>query len=585
MRFLFPLFAFPLLVLGGDAFTPTKDHEENPTVPHGKVTKMEPWLSKVFPQTTRDWWIYVPAQYKASEPVAVMVFQDGHDYVNTTGNWRVPIVFDNLIARGEMPVTIAIFLNPGHELSKGELKQPWSASNRSLEYDSLSNRYARFLGEEILPEVEKSYRLSPDPEKRAICGASSGAICAFTVAWERPDLFRKVLSTIGSYVNLRGGDAYPSLIRKTERKPIRVYLEDATGDLDNSFGNWPLANRQMHSALSYMGYDVHFEMAEGFGHNSNHGGSIFPEAVKWLWRKDRPAPVTKTKDDLASDLTLNNLLIEGEGWQTVAESLGFADGACADAEGNFFFSDLPGNAIYRVSPDGQRTKLLDEPASGLKFSPDGRLYACQGAKKRLIAIDRTGVIEVLAEGVDPNDLVVTRRGHVYFTETWKPQVTFLDPKTRTTRPAATGIAAPNGITLSPDQGTLAVSEYNGEFVRTFRIEEDGTLSANAPTMTMRRPVDPDGEFKFNEPPPLKKVANGDGMTSDTAGRYYVTSALGVQIFDPTSRLCGVLPAPQPGKPLTSCTLAGPNRDYLYITNGDRIYRRKIQAVGNLSHEP
>jgi enterochelin esterase family protein len=205
--------------------------------------------------------------------------------VNLKGRWRVPIVFDNLIARGDLPPIIAIFLNPGHDPSKGEPKSPWAVSNRSFEYDSLGDRYARFLTEEILPEVGKTYALTNDPEKRAICGASSGGICAFTVAWEHPEQFRKVLSTIGSFVNLRGGHAYPSLIRKTERKPLRVFLQDSSGDLDNPFGNWPLANQQMNAALSYMKYDVKFDFVEGYGHNSNRGGSIFPEAVKWLWRK------------------------------------------------------------------------------------------------------------------------------------------------------------------------------------------------------------------------------------------------------------------------------------------------------------
>jgi enterochelin esterase family protein len=245
---------------------------------------MPPWESQIFPNTTRDWSIYVPAQYKPQQPAAVMIFQDGHDYVNVKGHWRVPIVFDNLIASGAMPPTIAIFIDPGHDKAKEKPQSAWKNSNRSLEYNSLGDRYARFLIEEILPEVEKSYRLSPDPERRALAGASSGAIAAFTVAWERPAQFRKVLSTIGSFVNLAGGNAYPSLIRKTERKPLRVFLADTSGDLDNPFGNWPLANKQMDAALRYMKYDVRFDFAEGYGHNSNHGGSIFPDALKWLWR-------------------------------------------------------------------------------------------------------------------------------------------------------------------------------------------------------------------------------------------------------------------------------------------------------------
>lgn len=284
MRFLpLLLLALAASALAADQFVESPDHRENPAVPHGAVTQMPPWESKIFDGTIRDWWVYVPAQYKPGQPAAVMVFQDGRGYVNPKGNWRVPIVFDNLIARGEMPVTIAIMIDPGQDKTKAKING--RSSNRSLEYDSLGDRYARFLIEEILPEAGRQWKLTDDPEMRAICGSSSGASCAFTVAWERPDYFRKVLSTIGSFTNLRGANAYPSLIRKTERKPIRVFLQDSSGDLDNPFGNWPLANKQMDAALRYMKYDVKFDFVEGYGHNAMRGGSIFPEALKWLWRK------------------------------------------------------------------------------------------------------------------------------------------------------------------------------------------------------------------------------------------------------------------------------------------------------------
>ncbi len=198
---------------------PHPDAVPRDDVPHGVVEKMPTWESKIFANTTRDWAIYVPAQYTKDKPAALMVFQDGHSYQDVKGRWRVPVVFDNLIAKGEMPPTIAVFINPGHEKNKGKLESPWKSSNRSYEYDSLGDRYSRFLLEEILPEVEKRYAISNDPEMRAICGASSGGICSFTVAWERPDQFRKVLSTIGSFTNLRGGNVYPSWIRKSEPKP------------------------------------------------------------------------------------------------------------------------------------------------------------------------------------------------------------------------------------------------------------------------------------------------------------------------------------------------------------------------------
>ena len=582
-----PLVSFFTLVLtalsafAAEGFKPTPDHEVQPGVAAGRVIPMPVWTSKIFAGITRDWWVYVPAAYKPDGSAALMVFQDGRGYTTATGNWRVPIVFDNLIARGEMPPTVAVFLNPGNDPAI-PAKKAGATSNRGLEYDSLGDRYARFLLEEILPEVEKQFPVSRDPEKRAIAGSSSGAIAAFTVAWERPDQFGKVFSTIGSYTNLRGGNAYPSLIRKTERKPIRVFLEDSSGDLDNPYGNWPLANQQMHAALRYMGYDVRFDYAEGYGHNSQHGGSIFPDAMRWLWRKEKPVPVIDTKGDLGGDLTLHRLLIEGEGWRPVVDGLGFGDALCTDDAGNFYYSDIRGATpgIYRIGTDGVKTKLSDEPVSGLKFGPDGRLYACQGAKRRVIALDpATGKIEVLATDVQPNDLVVTARGHLYYTETGKKLVTLIDLATKAARAADTGLANPNGITLSPDQGTLAVSEHRGGFVWTFRIAADGTLDAKSPFMAMRRPIDPAGEFRFNEPPPYKPEARGDGMTTDTIGRYYVTTALGVQVFDPIGRLCGVVAPPLRDKETVSCVLSGPERAYLYVSSGATIHRRKLQATG------
>jgi enterochelin esterase-like enzyme len=253
-------------------------------VPRGEVTKYH-LTGKIFPGTERDYWVYVPKQYEAAKPACLMVFQDGGTYANTNGQFRVPIVFDNLIAKKEMPVTIGVFINPG-EVPPAEPGQK-PRSNRSFEYDSLGERYAHFLLEEILPEVGRRYNLTKDPEGRAICGISSGGICAWTVAWERPDQFRKVLTHVGSFTNIRGGNVYPSLIRKTEKKPIRVFLQDGSHDLDNLHGNWPLANQEMAAALKFVDYDFRFEFGTE-GHNGKHGGAILPDSLRWLWRDYSP---------------------------------------------------------------------------------------------------------------------------------------------------------------------------------------------------------------------------------------------------------------------------------------------------------
>jgi len=267
-------------VLAADDYALRPDSQRQAGVPEGTVTQHK-WTSKVFAGTERDYWVYVPKQYDGKQPAAVMVFQDGGSYVDDKKDFRVPIVFDNLIHKKEMPVTIAILINPGVVPATSEGGKP--RQNRSFEYDSLGPQYADFLIKEILPEVGKQYKLTNKPEERAIGGISSGGICAWTVAWERPDQFRKVLSHVGSFTNIRGGHVYPALIRKTERKPIRVFLQDGSGDLDNLHGNWPLANQEMAAALKFAGYDYRFEYGDG-GHNGKHGGMLMPDSLRWLWK-------------------------------------------------------------------------------------------------------------------------------------------------------------------------------------------------------------------------------------------------------------------------------------------------------------
>jgi enterochelin esterase family protein len=271
--------------LGGsqiETYETHPDSRERTDVPKATVKQMPQWQSKIFDGTKRDWWVYVPAQYRPETPAAVMVFQDGagpKDYV--------PTVFDNLIAKGDIPLTVGIFINPGTRADGG--------SNRSFEYDTLSDQYARFLLEEILPEVEKTVKLRHDAASRAISGASSGGICAFTAAWERPNEFSKVLSWIGSFTNIangktmrEGGHNYEALVRKTlPRKPIRVLLQDGENDLDNANGNWPLANQTLAKSLAYAGYDYKFEYGHGF-HSNRHGRAILPDSLRWLWRGYHP---------------------------------------------------------------------------------------------------------------------------------------------------------------------------------------------------------------------------------------------------------------------------------------------------------
>lgn len=262
------------------------DSHRQPGVPRGAVTRHE-WRSTVFPGTVRDYWVYVPIQYTAGKPANVMVFQDGGRFVDEEGLERVPVVLDNLIHQGKLPVIIAVFVDPGGYPGLPPYTPPWQtaseARNREFEYTMLTDQYARFVLEEILPEVGKRYTLTGEAAGRAICGASNGGVCAFTAAWERPDGFSKVLSQVGAFVDFNGGHNYPSLIRKTPPKPIRVFLQTGVTDLEIQAGNFTLANLQMAAALRFAGYDYRFEFGDG-GHDLYQGGALLPESLIWLWR-------------------------------------------------------------------------------------------------------------------------------------------------------------------------------------------------------------------------------------------------------------------------------------------------------------
>ena len=259
-----------------DEYPVHPDSQPQPGVPKGTVTKYA-WKSTVLAGTERDYWVYVPAQYRAEGPPAcVMVFQDGGMYVEA----GVPTMLDNLIHKGEVPVTVGVFVSAGW--IPGDAGK--DRNIRIEEYHDQSDRYARFLTDELLPEVEKTVKLRHDAAGRAICGISSGAVCAFTAAWQRPNLFSKVVCHVGSFVNIRGTYAYPFLIRENPPKPIRIWLQDGANDLDDECGSWVLGNKQMAEALRFRGYDYHYDFGEGF-HNLNHGAATLPDTLRWLWRE------------------------------------------------------------------------------------------------------------------------------------------------------------------------------------------------------------------------------------------------------------------------------------------------------------
>jgi len=525
-------------------------------VPQGEIHGPIQWKSDIFPGTLRDYWVYVPAQYDKAKPACVMVVQDG---LGRAKGWKMPTVFDNLIHAGEMPVTIGIFITPGVVPAPREGAQ--DRYNRSFEYDSMGDRYARFLLEEILPEVGKSYNLSDDPNDRAIAGASSGAICAFNVAWERPDQFRRVYSTIGTFVGLRGANEFPVLIRKVEPKPIRVFLQDGTNDLNLYAGSWWVANQDMLSSLTWAGYDVNHAWGEG-GHNGKHGEAVLPEAMRWLWR-DYPEPI---RVGTGGGKRRTDILIPGEDWQLVSAGHKFTEGPAVNAQGELFFTDIPNNRIHKVDLDGKVTVFAEETgkANGLMFGKDGKLYACASGKKQIVAYTPDGKLEVFADDVTSNDLVIGENG-LYVSDPenkrvlfigWDKQVHVVDDK---------GYEFPNGVVLSPDQSLLYVADTRRQFVQSYQVQTDGTLRYKQP-------------FHYLHIEPTKPDTGADGMTVDDQGRLYVTTRMGVQVCDQPGRVHLMLSKPNSGW-LSNVVFGGKELDTLYVTCGDSVYKRKLNAKG------
>ena len=541
----------------------TADSEQQAGVPTGTVTAHR-FRSQVFPGTVRDYWLYVPAQYRKDTPAAVMVFQDGGGYVKEDGRWRVPVVFDNLIHKGEMPVTVGIFIDPG--VVPGTAEEAPVRFNRSFEYDALGDRYARFLLEEILPEVGQELNLTSDPNLRGIGGSSSGGICAFTVAWNRPEAFRRVLSFIGSYTNLRGGEIYSSLVRKTEPKPLRVFLQDGSRDLNLYAGNWWIANQDMASALEYAGYDATFVTGDQ-GHNAVHGSAVLPDALRWLWR-DWTRPISPSPGAAGAERHFaTEVLDPAHGWELVAEGYQFTEGPAVDARGDVFFTDLRAGKIYKLEHSTGKVELWKADsggANGLMFGPDGRLYACQNGRKRIVAYAPDGTESVVAEGVDSNDLAVNARGEIWFTSPSQKQISFID-REGDQRVVHEGIGYPNGIVLSPDQRLLAVADYATKWVWSFTVERDGSLGNGQPFYRLE-----------TADAPLDAAA--DGMTFDSEGYLYVATRGGIQVCDQAGRVTAIIGKPQDSA-LANVVFGGPDLDTLYVAAEDKIFRRVVRRRG------
>lgn len=537
-------------------------------VPKGEILKRTFQDSKRFPGTRRDYWIYVPAQYRPDKPACVYVNQDGIQ-------WKAPTVFDNLIHRQEMPITIGVFVMPGTvRVVAGDPTH--DRLNRSFEYDGLGDTYARFLLEEILPDVEKQtttdgrpLRLSKSGNDRAIGGSSSGAVCAFTAAWEHPEAFSRVFSAIGTYVGLRGADRYATLIRKYEPKPIRVFLQDGANDLNNFVGDWWKANETMDRALTFAGYNVRHVWGGG-GHSGQQGTAVFPQAMRWLWQ-DYPKPVG---NDPTKNPFLTDMLLPDQGWELVGEGYSFTEGIAANGAGDVFFQDVLNGKTYKIGPGGKPSLVNSDSkkASGTAFGPDGKRYTVSSRSKQIYRYEGSEKETVLVDSLSGNDLIVAKNGNLYLTA---PDGLDKPSKIYLIRPSGqkvvvdsggvtTGLKVANGLALTPDQQQLYVAESASHWLWIYQVLPNGLLANKQ-------------RYGWLHVPDTAENAWPDGLKCDRAGRVYVATRLGIQVLDPTGRVNAILPLPTE-YPSNLC-FGGPNFDVLYVTCKDKVYRRKLRVSG------
>lgn len=541
---------------------------EPPAPPAGELLRFTFAASAVYPGTSREYSVYVPAQYDGKTPACVHVHQDGMHYGGQA-------VFDRLIHERKMPVTIGVFVQPGRVPAAREGAA--ERFNRSYEYDTLTGDYARFLLDELLPDVERRtardgrpLKLSTSGNDRAIAGHSSGGICSFTAAWERPDGFSRVFSSIGSFTGLRGGHAYSTLVRKTEPKAIRVFLQEGRNDLSNYAGDWWPANEMLERSLTFAGYEVRHAWGDG-GHDAKQALEVFPEAVTWLW-EGWPQPVGRG----AGSPQLQEILPADAPWRLVGEGYTFTEGPAVNRDGAVFFNDVGAGRTYRITPDWKAEVWLEQSrrGDGQAFAPDGRLVAASAADEAILAWDGERRPATIVKGWRGNDLVVSSAGDIYVTEpgwdgTRPSRIHHISPAGVDTV-VDTGLRFANGICLSPDQAQVFVADSRSRWVWAYTVRGDGTLTNKQRFVQLHVPDAADD-------------SGADGMRFDRDGRLWVATRMGIQVCDQQGRVNCIIPTP--GGRVSNLCFGGPDFDTLVATCGDKVYARTVRVRGAPSFLP
>jgi gluconolactonase len=557
----------PLVIVGlfmGTDYPESEDARPNPNVPHGDVIKFTFDQSRIFPGTTREVTLFVPKQYDGATPACVWVSQDGMPEAT-------PTVLDNLIAKGDVPVMIGIGVTPGVIPARAGGDTRLFRGNRSFEYDSLTGDYVRFLIGEIFPAIEKlktpdgrAVLLSRDGRDGGIMGASSGGICAFTAAWERPGSFSRVFSMVGSFEAMRNGDRYPGLIRKTEPKAIRVYIQAAEHDINWVLGDWWPSNQRLDRALAWAGYERRFAPGDNGHDTSTHGIRLLPDALRYLWQ-GWPAPAGHGRR--GNEIFRMNL-IPGETWHPVAEGTEVAPALAVNAKGEVFFTDRANGRIGRIGPDGTVAFFAQGAGGQMVIGSDGRLYQADAAARQIVAYDDKGAKSVVAGGIHGDGMAALSQCRFYVSEQGPGEGasrTWLVKSDGSKQLADSGDLISRSLAVNPAETQLIIGD-GGSLIYICEIAPDGTLR------NKQRWISPE----------IKTVPGNAGVGGVIAldGSIIVATHLGVQIAGGDLGLVTAI-VPGPGEGVETMAFGGPDFSLMYVVSGHKLYRRK----GNLRGAP
>jgi gluconolactonase len=545
-----------------DEYPPSPEATLRPGVTPGKVYKFNITDSKIFPHTNRTISVYVPAAYTGEKPACLLVVMNGFG-----ANWTT--IFDNLIAQHAMPMTIGMAVSPGVVTSATPNNEN-PRFDRSFELDSMNERLALFIMREVIPAVEHyslpggvPINISENPDDHAIAGGSTGGIAAFTVAWEHPEAFRRVYTEIGTFVDMRHGEQYYVRVRKTEPKPIRIFMQDNASDEwpgGPEMGDWFMSNVTMNRALEFAGYDVAHIWGIGT-HNDKMGAAVLPEAMRWLWR-DWPKPIVA---GTPGNPVLKDILQPGEDWHATKTGCNGVNWLAADLQGTLAYGPAP---TEQIDPSASATTGCDNSAgtTSFVFGHDGQMYSARAAGG-IVVRDSSGSTKTVAEKLGIASFTVRGNGDIYALTVPRSgeNALWFIPANGEPKQMNGHMHQGSGVAVTPDGLWLFVSQHNSHSGISYRVLKDGQLDAGEPFYDFEVP-------QWADDPGAGQVA------MDRDGRAYVATRLGVQVFDRNGRVTAILPLPG-NQQITGICFGGKSFDTLYVSTGQQIYARKMKISG------